>query len=115
MGFVNVIWQGDANRIAIECLPHAASPAFVLNLTGAERLSVRKLAEWFGQRFQVRPQITGEERADSLLSNTDQMQSLFAPPRTGINDMLDRVADWVEHGGALLGKPTKFETRDGKF
>jgi nucleoside-diphosphate-sugar epimerase len=115
MGFVNVIWQGDANRIAIECLPHAASPAFMLNLTGAERLSVRKLAEWFGERFQVRPQITGEERADALLSNTDQMQSLFAPPRTGINDMLDRVADWVEHGGALLGKPTKFETRDGKF
>jgi hypothetical protein len=25
------------------------------------------------------------------------------------------VADWVDHGGALLGKPTKFETRDGNF
>ncbi len=29
--------------------------------------------------------------------------------------MLDWVADWVEHGGPLLGKPTKFEARDGKF
>jgi nucleoside-diphosphate-sugar epimerase len=115
MGFVNVIWQADANRIAVECLPHAASPAFVLNLTGGERLSVRKLAEWFGQRFGVAPRITGEERSDALLSNTDRMQSLFAPPNTSVNEMLDRVADWVEHGGALLGKPTKFETRDGKF
>lgn len=115
MGFVNVIWQADANRIAIECLPHAKSPAFVLNLTGTERLSVRKLAEWFGRRFQVEPQITGEERTDALLSNTDRMQALFSPPSTSVNEMLDRVADWVEHGGALLGKPTKFETRDGKF
>ncbi len=115
MGFVNVIWQGDANRIAIECLPHAAAPAFVLNLTGSERLSVRKLAEWFGHRFGVTPEITGDERSDALLSNTARMQSLFAPPSTSINEMLDRVADWVEHGGAMLGKPTKFETRDGKF
>jgi nucleoside-diphosphate-sugar epimerase len=115
MGFVNVIWQGDANRIAIECLPHAASPAFVLNLTGTERLAVRQLAEWFGHRFGVPPRIAGEERADALLSNTDRMQALFAPPSTSTNEMLDRVADWVEHGGALLGKPTKFETRDGKF
>ena len=115
MGFVNVIWQADANRVAIECLPHAESPAFVVNLTGTERLSVRKLAEWFGQRFQVKPQITGQERPDALLSNTDRMQALFTPPSTSVNEMLDRVADWVEHGGALLGKPTKFETRDGKF
>jgi nucleoside-diphosphate-sugar epimerase len=115
MGFVNVIWQGDANRIAIECLPHAASPAFVLNLTGSERLSVRKLAEWFGERFGVKPQITGDERADALLSNTDRLQSLFAPPSASVNEMLDRVADWIEHDGALLGKPTKFETRDGNF
>ena len=115
MGFVNVIWQGDANRIAIECLPHATVPPFVVNLTGSERLGVRTLAEWFGHRFGVEPQITGQERDDALLSNTGRMQSLFAPPSTSTSEMLDRVADWVEHGGALLGRPTKFEARDGKF
>ncbi len=29
--------------------------------------------------------------------------------------MITRVADWITRGGALLGKPTKFEARDGKF
>jgi hypothetical protein len=29
--------------------------------------------------------------------------------------MLDWVADWVAHDGASLGKPTKFEVRDGTF
>src|SRR5262252_5157608 len=48
MGYVNVIWQGDANRVAIESLPLASAPPFVVNLTGSETLSVRDLAEWFG-------------------------------------------------------------------
>src|SRR5207302_9698487 len=51
MGYVNVIWQGDANRIAIECLPRASSPPFVVNVTGTELLSVRALAESFGEHF----------------------------------------------------------------
>ncbi|MGH7618698.1 MAG: hypothetical protein ACREPM_15870 [Gemmatimonadaceae bacterium] len=112
---MNVIWQADANRIALECLPRAAAPPFVVNVTGAERLSVRTLAEWFGRRFGKSPVLAGQERADALLSDTSRMQSAFAAPATSANEMLDRVADWIEHGGALLGKPTKFETRDGKF
>jgi len=115
MGYVNVIWQGDANRVAIECLPRTAAPPFVVNVTGAERLSVRDIADWFGRRFGVAPSFTGSERADALLSNTDRMKSVFSPPATSTEDMLDRVADWVGHDGVLLGKPTKFETRDGKF
>ena len=115
MGYVNVIWQGDANRIALECLPKTAVPPFVVNVTGEELLSVRALAEWFGQRFGVQPQLTGMERPDALLSNTERMESHFAPPETKVDRMLELVADWVEGNGALLGKPTKFEARDGKF
>jgi nucleoside-diphosphate-sugar epimerase len=115
MGYVNVIWQGDANRIAIECLPRAAAPPFIVNVTGAERLSVRDIAEGFGRRFGVSPSFSGQERADALLSNTNRMTSVFSAPATSTEEMLDRVADWVGHDGVLLGKPTKFETRDGKF
>ena len=115
MGYVNVIWQGDANRIALECLPLAATPPFVVNVTGAERLSVRTVAEWFGRRFDLRAIFTGSERADALLSNTSRMQANFAPPQVHTEQMLEWVADWVEHDGALLGKPTKFEARDGRF
>jgi len=115
MGYVNVIWQGDANRIAIECLPHAATPPFVVNVTGSETLSVRTLAERLGERLRRTVRFSGVEREDALLSSTARMRATFAPPEVTIDEMLDRVADWVAHDGPLLGKPTKFEARDGKF
>lgn len=115
MGYVNVIWQGDANRIALECLPKTATPPFVVNVTGAEKLSVREIAEWFAKRFGVAVRFTGVERSDALLSDTTRMRSTFSPPDVSTEQMLSWVADWIERGGALLGKPTKFEARDGKF
>jgi nucleoside-diphosphate-sugar epimerase len=115
MGYVNVIWQGDANRIAIECLTHAASPPFTINVTGAQALNVRQLAERFGQAFRKRVRFGGTERDDALLSNTSRMLATFAPPAMTIDEMISRVADWVSHDGSLLGKPTRFEARDGKF
>jgi nucleoside-diphosphate-sugar epimerase len=115
MGYVNVIWQGDANGIALEALPLAASPPFVVNLTGHERLSVRDVAGWFGERFGKTPRFSGTERGDALLSNTSRMASAFAAPAVSVEQMREWIADWVEHGGPLLGKPTKFETRDGRF
>jgi nucleoside-diphosphate-sugar epimerase len=115
MGYVNVIWQGDANRIAIECLPHASAPPFVVNVTGEETASVRRLAERFGERFGKVVRFSGSEGADALLSNTSRMRATFAAPAVTMDEMIERVADWVSHGGALLGKPTKFEARDGKF
>lgn len=115
MGYVNVIWQGDANRIALECLPHASSPPFVVNVTGAQTLSVRRLAEWFGERFGKPVHITGAERSDALLSDTSRMRQTFAAPEVSLEQMRDWVAAWIEQGGPLLGKPTKFDARDGRF
>jgi nucleoside-diphosphate-sugar epimerase len=115
MGHVNVIWQGDANRIALECLARTAIPPLVVNVTGNEQLSVRTIAEWFGRRFGVAVNISGSERPDALLSNTSRMRSMFAPPEVTLDRMLSMVADWVDGEGALLGKPTKFEARDGRF
>lgn len=115
MGYVNVIWQGDANRIALECLPHAAAPPFIVNVTGADVLSVRSLAKRFAARLDRPVRFSGIERADALLSNTSRMQAIFAPAAVGVDQMVEWVAQWIESGGALLGKPTKFEARDGRF
>jgi len=115
MGYVNVIWQGDANRIALECLPCTSAPPFVVNVTGTEVLSVRSLGEWFGSRFGRPVHFVGAERPDALLSNTARMQSAFAAPEVPLDQMREWIADWIEAGGPLLGKPTKFEARDGKF
>jgi nucleoside-diphosphate-sugar epimerase len=115
MGYVNIIWQGDANRIAIECLPRASAPPFVLNVTGRETLSVRELAERFGRRFRKTPVFAGSEGADALLSNADLMHTTFTPPATSVDDMIEHVAQAIEQNAPTLGKPTHFEARDGRF
>lgn len=115
MGHVNLIWQGDANARALECLALASSPASVLNVTGLETLSVRWLAERFGERFRTTPRFTGTEQADALLSNAARSATRFGPPTVTIDQMIGWVADWLEQGGALLAKPTHFEERAGQF
>ena len=115
MGYVNVIWQGDANRAALECLPLASAPPFVVNVTGEEKLSVRAVAEWFARRFGATASFTGAERADALLSDTSRMRATLAKPEMPVARMLELVADWVELDRRLHGKPTRFEARDGKF
>lgn len=115
MGYVNVIWQGDASRIAIESLAHAATPPFVVNVTGLEALAVRDIAQSFADAFDKSARLKGKERADALLSNTERMRSIFSPPEVGIETMIEWLADWIRGDGATLGKPTHFEERSGKF
>jgi nucleoside-diphosphate-sugar epimerase len=115
MGYVNVIWQRDANRAALELLALAASPPLIMNVTGTERLSVRDLAMALGARLGREPVFTGSEAADALLSDTAQMRTTLGEPELPLDTMLDWVAEWVREGRPLLGKPTHFDTRDGVF
>jgi nucleoside-diphosphate-sugar epimerase len=115
MGHVNLIWQGDANRAALELLPHAAAPALVVNVTGTETLSVRWLATELGSRLGRAPLFEGTEADDALLSDTSRMQSLIPRPEVPIGTMLDWTAAWAQRGGEALGKPTHFGVRDGAF
>ena len=115
MGRVNVIWQGDANARAIACLAHAAVPPFVVNVTGPAVLQVRELATRFAERFGRDPRFTGEEESDALLSDTTIMQRTLGLPRITVDWMIDAVAEWIATGNPLLGKPTSFQTRDGRF
>jgi nucleoside-diphosphate-sugar epimerase len=115
MGHVNVIWQGDANARALQCLDLAAAPARIVNLTGAETIGIRWLAERFGQRFGSRPCFEGVEAPDALLSNAARSVAEFGPPEVSLEDMIEWTARWLASGGRLLGKPTKFEVRDGRF
>jgi hypothetical protein len=115
MGHLNAIWQGDANAMALAAFEHLAVPPRLLNLAGPETLSVRRVAEEFGQLFGKAVTIEGTEAADALLSNGQVAHALFGYPRIGVQQMLRWIADWVKRGGATLGKPTHFEVRDGRF
>jgi nucleoside-diphosphate-sugar epimerase len=115
MGHFNTIWQGDANALSLQFLENAAAPAWKINLTGSATLHVRAVAEAMAQKF-ARPLIlTGQEAPDALLSDSSLCRSLLASPSVPEADLIGWVASWVQNGGSLLGKPTHFESRDGKF
>ena len=115
MGYLNAIWQGDANARALQCLQLASSPATVLNVTGIEKVGVRWLAERFGARFARVPVFAGEEAPDALLSNATRSVRAFGLPAVDLETMIDWTASWLESGGRTLGKPTNFEERRGRF
>ncbi len=115
MGYVNVIWQGDANSYTLRALDHCASPAEILNMTGPDVLSVRSLADQFGERFGRQPLFTGTEASTALLSNAEKCHALLGPPRISVDAIVELVARWLEEGAPTHGKPTKFSVRDGRF
>jgi nucleoside-diphosphate-sugar epimerase len=115
MGYVNVIWQGDANSAIFRALGLTRAPAEILNVTGTEPLSVRSLAEGLGRRLGRQPQWAGSESGTALLSDASRCQRLLGVPRVPLDWLLDLVADWVMAGRPTYAKPTKFEVRDGKF
>jgi nucleoside-diphosphate-sugar epimerase len=115
MGWLNLIWQGDACARAIQCLGHAANPPKILNVTGAEKHSIRGLAEKFGVLLGRAPSFTGAESAAAWIADASESLRLFGPTTMPLDRMVRLVADHVAGGGRLLGKPTHFETRDGTF
>lgn len=115
MGSFNAIWQGDACARAIQCLAHAANPAKILNVTGPEKISIRDAAGRFGKIFGRAPVLVGREADNAWLSDAGESLRLFGPPTVPLDEMVSRIADYLGAGGRLLGKPTHFEARDGKF
>jgi nucleoside-diphosphate-sugar epimerase len=115
MGNVNVIWQGDANAIALRSLALASSPPEIINVTGPETISTRWLVHEFARRFGVEPKTTGEEAPTALLNNAGKAFARFGYPSMPLGTMIDWVAAWIEAGGPALGKPTHFQEREGNF
>lgn len=112
----NAIWQGDANRRALLCLEHCASPAAILNVTGPETVSVRQTAEEFGRIFAKQVSFTGSEAGGRMyLSNAAKSIQLFGPPSASISQMIRWQAAWIAANGRSLNKPTHFEVVDGNF
>ncbi len=115
MGWVNVIWQRDANAVALRVLARAAVPPLVLNVTGPEKLGVRDLATRLGERLGVSPVFAGREAETALLSDVSRCRAMFGPSVVDAATALEWVAEWVGRGGGSFGRPTHFDERGGRF
>jgi nucleoside-diphosphate-sugar epimerase len=115
MGHVNVIWQGDANEVALRALARCSTPTSALNVSGPEVQSVRHLADRLGERLGRAPVFTGREAGDAWVVDCGEMVRLFGPPRVPIETLIAWQADWLLRDKPSLGRETHFETRDGRY
>jgi nucleoside-diphosphate-sugar epimerase len=115
MGYVNVIWLGDANAMTLAALQYTQSPARIVNLAGPEIISLRDICLALGARMGRTPEFCGQESEHALLNNGTAGHGLLGHPQVSTAHMLEWTADWVVRGGPLLGKPTHFQVRSGRF
>jgi nucleoside-diphosphate-sugar epimerase len=115
LGHVNCIWQGDAASQALRCLAYCDTPTSPINVSGHERLAVRDLAASLGKRLNRKPIIVGAEQPTAWLTDTAQAAKLLGLPMVDTKRLIAWTADWVSRSMPSLGKPTKYEVRDGRY
>lgn len=114
-GYVNIIWQKDANEYALRSLNHCSCPPNIINAAGPETVSVRWLAHRFGEGFGKDPIFVNQEEDTALLSNGSKGHKLFGYPQVTLRDMIEWQIEWINSGGEVLDKPTHFQERGGKY
>lgn len=116
--FVNVIWQGDANRLALRALTQATVPAVsvpvALNVTGPV-VAVRDIAERVGAIAGSTPVYTGTPSDEALIANADLLTERLPYTALPLDTLCEWAVCWIRSGKRLLNKPTKFEVRDGRY
>jgi nucleoside-diphosphate-sugar epimerase len=115
MGHCNVIWQGDANTAALRALAHCTAPTSALNVSGPRHVSVRALAQAFGELLGRAPRFTGAEAPTAWLVDTRAARALLGEPGVDLPTMIGWCADWLRRGLPTLDRPTHFEVRDGRY
>ncbi|MGB7344737.1 MAG: NAD-dependent epimerase/dehydratase family protein, partial [Pirellulaceae bacterium] len=115
MGYANVIWQGDANAMAIAALAGATMPAKGINVAGPELVCVETVANQFAELFSLEAKFSGHAAPTALLNDGSAAHARFGKPRVTLEQMIEWIADWISRDQPSLDKPTHFEVRSGKF
>ena len=90
-------------------------PTSPINVSGHEILGVRDLAAKLGALLNRDPVIVGAEQPTAWLTDTSQATKLFGLPIVDTERLIAWTADWVARSMPSLGKPTKYEVRDGRY
>jgi hypothetical protein len=86
-----------------------------LNVTGPEMVNVRYAATRLGKLLGKEPIFEGEEGDRGILCNASKCIRNYGYPDMGLEEMIEKQAEWVLAGGRQLGKPTHLEESKGKF
>jgi Nucleoside-diphosphate-sugar epimerases len=113
-GYVNVIWQGDVNNIALRLLEYANNPPLIINVTGPI-VKVRDIANEFGKLLNKEPVFKYAEEETALLSNPSKMTKMLGQPKVSISMMVKWIAEWLINNGKIYNLPTHYDVRDGRF
>ena len=111
----NFIWQGTANEIAIRGLLHATSPMNVINVTGPETVSIKKVSEKLGKYLGKKPIFEGKEGDTAYLNDSSRAMEIFGYPDVCAETLIRWQAEYILDGGRTLNKPTHFEERKGNY
>ncbi len=115
MGYVNQIWQGDANAYLARMFPLCQSSAPTINLTGADVLSVEWIAQEVGKALGLTPYFSGTAATTALLGDASRLLGELGMPKVASEQIIAWMVEWIKRDGVSLGKPTKFESRSGDF
>lgn len=111
----NFIWQGTANEIAIRGLLHATSPMTIMNITGPETVSIKKVSEKLGKYLNKEPIFEGKEGDTAYLNDASRAMEIFGYPDVCAETLIRWQAEYILDGGRTLNKPTHFEERKGNY
>ena len=111
----NFIWQGTANEIAIRGLLHATSPMTIMNVTGPETVSIKKVSEKLGKYLNKEPIFEGKEGDTAYLNDASRAMEIFGYPDVCAETLIRWQAEYILDGGRTLNKPTHFEERKGNY
>jgi len=104
LGYVNVVWQGDASAMTLCSLGDASSPPLFLNIAGPERLRVHDVCGRFAKIMAKPVRYTGKESDEALLCNGQEARRRYGPPRVSADQMIHWTANWISRIGPTLGK-----------
>ena len=115
MGYVNLIWQGDALDYIARAVSLASAPMSFLNVTGPEIIPLRYMAKQIGAYINRPVQFKGNEEKDALISDAERCFKIFGHPCHDLDFLIKTITFWVAQGKPSLNKPTRYDQREGRF
>ena len=115
MGYLNLVWQGYSNEVILRSFLRAATPNFVLNVTGPELVSVRAMAEQIGKLLQIGIEFVGTEEPTALMSDASLCHNIFGFPKISVETLVEQTVQWLESDLPIFNNSTGFQNRKGTF